>query len=180
MMNGEVKCVLRAKSAVYWPGCDDQIRNMGASCPTCQAHRNRNPPQPLRPVQLPVHAFQRVSADIFMFGGVNYILFIDAYSKWPSCVPLRSMTSSSVITEAERIFSDFGTPEVVMSDNGSQFDCAEFRAFCVRRNIRSGTSSLTYAQSNGLVERHIQTVKKTILKIFADGRSSNSVNSSLC
>ena len=47
---GEVKCILRAKSAVYWPGCDDQIRNMVASCATCQQHRNRNPAQPLYPV----------------------------------------------------------------------------------------------------------------------------------
>lgn len=43
---GEVKCVLRARSAVYWPGCDDQIRNMVASCPTCQEHRHRNPAPP--------------------------------------------------------------------------------------------------------------------------------------
>lgn len=28
----EVKCVRRAKSSVYWPGCDDQIRNILASC----------------------------------------------------------------------------------------------------------------------------------------------------
>jgi hypothetical protein len=40
---GEVKCVRRAKSSVYWPGCDDQIINMVASCATCQENRNRNP-----------------------------------------------------------------------------------------------------------------------------------------
>jgi hypothetical protein len=168
---GEVKCILRAKSAVYWPGCDEQIRNMVASCSTCQTHRHRNPAQPLRPVPLPVHAFQWVSADIFLHGGVNYLLIVDAYSKWPACVPLRSLSSSSVVAEMERIFSDFGVPEIVMSDNGSQFDCAEFREFCEGRAVRSVTSSPTYAQSNGLVERHIQTVKKTLLKMFTDGRS---------
>ena len=168
---GEVKCVLRAKSAVYWPGCDDQIRNMVAGCSTCQENRNRNPAQPLYPVPLPVHAFQRVSADIFTFESVNYLLLVDAYSKWPSVVPLRSLTSSSIIAEVERIFSDFGTPEVFMSDNGSQFDCAEFSAFCARRNIRSVSSSPVNPQSNGLVERHIQTVKQTILKMFRDGRT---------
>jgi hypothetical protein len=36
-----------------------------ASCSTCQKHRHRNPAQPLRPVPLPVHPFQWVSADIF-------------------------------------------------------------------------------------------------------------------
>jgi hypothetical protein len=29
---GEVKCVLRPKSEVYWPGCDNHVRNMVASC----------------------------------------------------------------------------------------------------------------------------------------------------
>jgi len=86
-------------------------------------------------------------------------------------VPLRSLTSSSIIAEVERVFCDFGAPEVFMSDNGSQFDCAEFRAFCVRRDIRAVSSSPTYAQSNGLVERHIQTVKRTILKMFESGKT---------
>ncbi|XP_045034359.1 uncharacterized protein LOC123475560 [Daphnia magna] len=168
---GEVNCVLRAKSAVYWPECDDHIRNMVASCATCQTYRNRNLSQPLRPVPLPVHAFQLVSADLFLFNGASYVLVVDAYSKWPACVPLRTLSSSSVIAEVERIFSDFGVPEVVMSDNGSQYDCEEFRAYCKSRAIRSVFSSPTYAQSNGLVERHIQTVKKTMLEMFADGRS---------
>ena len=44
---GKVKSVQRAKSAVYWPGCDDQIRNMVASCSICQENRHRNPAQPL-------------------------------------------------------------------------------------------------------------------------------------
>ena len=168
---GELKCIVRAKSAVYWPGCDEQIRNMVASCVTCQTHRHRNPPPPLRPVPLPSHAFQYVSGDIFTFESVNYLLVVDAYSKWPSCVPLRSLTSSSIIAEVERVFCDFGAPEVFMSDNGSQFDCAEFRAFCGRRDIRAVSSSPTYAQSNGLVERHIQTVKRAILKMFESGKT---------
>jgi hypothetical protein len=127
--------------------------------------------QPLCPVPLPAHAFQLVSADLFLFNGVNYVLVVDAYSKWSACVPLRTLSSSSVIAEVERIFSDFGVPEVVMSDNGSQYDCEEIRAYCKSRAIRSVSSSPTYAQSNGLVERHIQTVKNTLLKMFADGRS---------
>ena len=168
---GEVKSVLRARSAVYWPGCEDQIRNLVASCSTCQENRHRNPAPPLYPVQLPVHPFQMVSADLFKFDGVDYLLVVDSYSKWPCAVPLRSTTAAAVIAEMDRIFSDFGTPEELESDNGSQLECAGIRAFCTRRHIRHVTSSPEYAQSNGLVERHIQTVKRTILKMFGNGKT---------
>lgn len=71
----------------------------------------------------------------------------------------------------ERIFSDFGTPEVILCDNRAQFDCSEFRAFCHRYKITSVTSCPTYVQSYGLVERHTQTVKQTLIKMFIVGRS---------
>jgi hypothetical protein len=75
----EVKCVRWAKSSVFWPDCDDQIRNMVASCATCQKNRHKNPA--LFPVLLPVHPFQMVSADIFQFAGVHYLILVDEYSK---------------------------------------------------------------------------------------------------
>ena len=77
---GEIKCILRARSAVFWPGCDDHIRNMVSSCDICQRRRHRNPSPPLYPVQLPSHAFQYVSGDIFTHAGTNYLLVVGAYS----------------------------------------------------------------------------------------------------
>ena len=43
---GEVKSVRRAKSSIYWLGCDDQIRNMVASCSSCKENRHKNPALP--------------------------------------------------------------------------------------------------------------------------------------
>jgi hypothetical protein len=39
----KVKSVRRAKSSVFWPGCDDHIRNMVASCATRQKNRHKHP-----------------------------------------------------------------------------------------------------------------------------------------
>jgi hypothetical protein len=168
---GETKSVLRAKSAVYWPGWEDQVKNMVASCAVCQENMCRNPKQPLYPVRLPDYAFQMVSADIFHFESVNYLLLVDSYCKWPCVVPLKSMTSSVLIEEMSRCFCDFGRPEELESDNGTQFASAEFREYCKKINVTQVTSSPEYAPSNGLVERHIQTVKNVLLKMFSDGKS---------
>jgi hypothetical protein len=96
---GEVKCVRRAKSLVYWPGCDDKIRNMVASCATCQENRNKNPSLPLYPAQIPDHPFQLVSADIIQFAGVHYFCWwrtIVIGHAWRSCVRCRRRRRSKL------------------------------------------------------------------------------------
>jgi hypothetical protein len=70
-----------------------------------------------------------------------------------------------------RIFCDFGRPEELECDNGEQFSSAEFCEYYASFNIKQVTSSPEFVQSNGLVERHIQTVKRTLLKMFAEGKS---------
>lgn len=101
----------------------------------------------------------------------HYLLVVDAYSRWPCVVLLRSITSAAVISKMSRFFCDFGRPEELESDNGTQFASAEFREFCQGVGVKQGTSSPEYAQSNGLVKHHVQTVKKTLLKMFAEGET---------
>ncbi|XP_057378537.1 uncharacterized protein K02A2.6-like [Daphnia carinata] len=168
---GETKCVLRARSAIYWPGCEDQVKNVVASCNICQSNRTRNPSQPLYPVELPVYPFQFVSADIFKFQGRSYLLTVDAYSKWPCAAQVKDLSAAATVMELDRIFADFGSPEVIKTDNGTHFANAEMRAFCARHNCRLVTSSPEYPRSNGLPERHIQTVKRTLLKMLQEERT---------
>ena len=82
-----------------------------------------------------------MSGNIITFESVNYLLIV-VFSASPF---------ADIIAEVERVFCDFGAPEIIMSNNGSPFDCAEFCAFCDRRNIRAVSSSPTYAQSDGLL-----------------------------
>ena len=145
---GEIKCVERAKSAVYWPGYVENVRNAVAGCDTCQENRNRNPAQPLHPVDLPNQPFEKWGT----VAGVTYLLLVDYYSKWPCVVPLKSLATSSVLGEMDRIFSDFGTPAVMMSDNGPQYGSAQCRAYCKKKGIRHVTSSPEHPQSNGMAE----------------------------
>ena len=116
---GEIKCVLWARSAVYWPGWEEQVRNTVTSWAICQEHHHRNPQLPFYPVRVPDHAFQLVSSDLSEFSQVHYLLLVDAYNKWQCVVPIKSTTSSALISEMARFFSDFGRPEELKLDNGT-------------------------------------------------------------
>ena len=61
-------------------------------------------------------------------------------------------------------FSRFSMPEEIVSDNGSQYTSREFREFAKICNPRHTTSTPEYPQSNGLAERTIQKVEKTLKK----------------
>ena len=98
-------------------------------------------------------------------------MLVDYYSKRPLVIALLSQTSRAVIAERERIFADFGVPKELNTDNGSQFVNCEFKQFCRANGIRHSTSSPSHQRSNGLAERTVQTVKKSLVKCLAEKKS---------
>jgi hypothetical protein len=52
---------------------------------------------------------------------------------------MSSTTSSATIRELEKIFSDFGVPETLMSDDEPQFGSAEFRVFSRQQQFSNVT-----------------------------------------
>ncbi|BHF71327.1 hypothetical protein SprV_0401438300 [Sparganum proliferum] len=62
------------------------------------------------------------------------------------------------------VFSTFGIPEMVVSDNGPAFTSAEFKDFMEKNGIRHLTTAPYHAASNGLAERAVQTIKHGLAK----------------
>ena len=58
------------------------------------------------------------------------------------------------------MFSRFGFPEEIVSDDGKQFISAEFETFLKSCGIRHIRASPYYARSNGKVERFHRYLKK--------------------
>ena len=58
-----------------------------------------------------------------------------------------------------------------MSDNGPPFSSKEFNSFLSGHGIKHTTSSPNYPQSNGFIERQIQTMKRLMEKANSTGRS---------
>ena len=75
-----------------------------------------------------------------------------------------STTSKAVILKLKQQFAIHGIPNTVFSDNGPQFDSDGFRRFARDWEFSHVTSSPGYAQSNGMVESAVKTVKRLIKK----------------
>ena len=71
--------------------------------------------------KLPEYHWQVLATDLFEFNGDHYLLVSDYFSRFLELVRLTTTTSSSVIEAMKIIFSRYGIPEVLHSDNGPQY-----------------------------------------------------------
>ena len=138
-------------SSVWWPGVSAEIEKFVQACPICQKTSPHNR-EPLIGTPLPTHPWERIALDLFELKGSTYLVAVDYYSRFVEVEKLSSTTSSSVITKLKSMFSRFGIPVEVISDNGPRFDSQEMMQFSEDYGFRHTTTSPHYPQSNGLAE----------------------------
>ena len=166
---GETKCKLRAKSAVYWPGIYKEIQNMVGNCGACREFENAQTKCPMIAVEVPSQPWHTVGADLFQYKGRWFMLITDLYSKTPFIRPLPNTGAYASVRAMKSIFSENGIPAKVVSDNGPHFIAGEFKQFAAKWGFETVLSSPEYPQGHALIEWHIQTVKKCMHKCDASG-----------
>ena len=92
------------------------------------------------------------------------MLIVDYYSKFIAVENLKNPQSETAINKCKEVFSEFGIPKEVITNNSPEFSSHKFRSFSKTWDILHKTISPHYHQLNGLVERSIQTVKRTLNK----------------
>jgi len=152
-----------ARSHVWWPKLDSAIEMMTKSCPRCQAVRSEPAAAPLHPWLWPNRPWQRIHIDFAgPFRGHNFLVVVDAHSKWPEVIPMPTTTSTATIYELRRLFASYGLPEQLVSDNGPQFVSDEFQVFLKSNRVKHIRSAPYHPSSNGLAERFVRTFKRAL------------------
>ena len=101
--------------------------------------------------------FQRSSAS-----GEYLLVVIDEYSRFAEIEITRSTSMKSAIPKLDKIFSSFGIPVKVRSDNGSPFSCDEFDKYAKYLGFVHKTITPEYPQANSLVENFNKMIGKVL------------------
>jgi len=151
-----------ARSFIWWPGIDGDIENTAKQCTPCCQTRHM-PPTTVHPWQRPPGPWQRIHADFL--GPVHncmFLIVVDAYSKWPEVQCMRNTTASETIEAFRKLFSTWGLPLQLHTDNGPQFVSAEFEHFVKANGVKHTTSPIYHPPSNGQAERFVATFKRAL------------------
>ncbi|XP_035899336.1 uncharacterized protein K02A2.6-like [Anopheles stephensi] len=169
---GMEKLKALARSYVYWPGIDREIEEKVRRCQRCRAVAKS--PALSKPIPWPEVAapWQRVHVDFAgPLDGMYYLLVIDTFTKSPEIVATTTMTAKTTIRILREIFSRFGMPNVLVSDNGTQFTSTEFELFCTINGIEHLRTAPFHPQSNGQAERFVDTFKRALRKMEGEAGS---------
>ena len=154
-----------ARSTVYWPRIDFDIEDLCRKCTSCGQFQNKPDKPSIHPWMMPEKPWSRLHLDhAINFLGRNWLVLVDAYSKYPCIHPTTSTSSKSTTAILEQEFAHFGYPHTLVTDNATTFMSQQFQAWCKQRGIVHLTGAPYHPATNGAAERLIQSFKQALRK----------------
>ena len=157
----KTKSLLREQ--VWFPGINKMVEDRVKSCLACQVATPKEAREPLKMSHLPNQVWEELSIDFAELSTGDYLLVVsDDYSRYPVVEIIRSLAAQTVIPKLQHIFSQFGIPGTLKSDNGPPFNSEAFATFAANLGFTHRKITPHWPRANGEVERFMRTVKKII------------------
>ena len=169
---GVKRTMEKIMSKFYWPGLNGDVTQFCRSCDVCQKtiQKGRVVKAPLEKMPLVDAPFKCVAVDLVgpisppSEKGHQYILtLVDYTTRYLGAIPLKNVQTEMIAETLVDIYSRFGIPEEILSDQGSQFISQCMQEVSRLLSIKRLTSSPYHPICNGFVEGFTGTLK-TMLK----------------
>lgn len=174
---GFVKTLAAVRERFFWPLMSSQIKRFCQKCLNCQTSKatNVNTTAPLK-VQRKIAEFPWQFITMDYVGPLpasgkarNTCLLVvtDVFSKFVLIQPFRQATAESLVPFVESIvFQLFGVPEVVLTDNGTQFVSKPFQELLTKYHVTHWRTPSYHPQINDSerVNRVLTTAIRATIK----------------
>ena len=95
------------------------IKEMTEKCSLCQENSAALDTVKFKYIStVPPHPWHTLGTDLFYFRNQDFLILIHYFSKFLIVPKLPNLTSNAVIKELGLIFTEFGKPFILCSDNG--------------------------------------------------------------
>ncbi|XP_034095415.1 uncharacterized protein K02A2.6-like [Gymnodraco acuticeps] len=166
---GGEACYRRARDTLFWPNMRTEIKDYVSNCSACNEYARAQQKESLMSHDIPTRPWQTVSMDTFSYAGQDFIVLVDHYSDFWEIDLLPDLSADTLITRCKSQFARYGQPDKVLTDNGPQFACEQFRKFAAKWGFNHVTSSPRYPKSNGKAESAVKIVKSLCKRAKLDG-----------
>ena len=165
------------QSGFYWPSLFKDAHQFVSTCDKCQRMGNisRKDEPPMHPI-LEVEVFDLWGIDFMgpfpaSYNNLYILLAVDYVSKWVEAIPTRT-NDAKVVAHFLRsnIFSRFGTPRALITDNGTHFCNKVIDKVLQKYGVRHRTSLAYHPQSNGQAEVSNREIKYILEKTVNSSR----------
>ncbi|KAK3567226.1 hypothetical protein QTP86_014866 [Hemibagrus guttatus] len=151
----------------WWPSLRADVERLVWAYPTCAqswvSHQLLE--VLLEPLPTPQRPWSHLSMDFLTdlpdLGRFTTVMAVlDRFSKGCKLIPLKRSPTAMQTAEAmfQHVFRNFGLPEDIVSDQGSQFTSRVWRSLCEQLGISVSLSFGYHPQSNGQAERLNQEI----------------------
>jgi hypothetical protein len=168
---GSAKTTQRIALYFWWPGVTEQVTKYVKSCPDCQkvARKTKMDRVPIDHVERGQQAFDVVHIDLIgplpvkSSRGHQYVLCaVCSLTRWPMAVPLKSLSAKELCDALLTLFSTYGIPRVIISDNGTNMVAGLTQEVYKHLGIHLRTSTPYHPEGNAIVERFNGSLKRML------------------
>ncbi|CAK1589325.1 unnamed protein product [Parnassius mnemosyne] len=184
---GVKRTLLKIREQFYWVHCYDDIEDWCRKCTTyadreeCASTTNlrslyRKGPQIRSRGALKLYnvgaPWDRIAIDVAgpfpesESGNKYFMVVMDYFTKWLEVFAIPNEEASTVADKlVHEVFCHFGVPLEIHSDQGRNFESQIFQETCTVMDTHKTRTTSYHPQSDGMVERFIQTLERYLTKV---------------
>ena len=168
------KTLDRLRSQTYWVGMATDTRMYCETCDNCHCSKDPLPPH-LPMINTPIgKPWEMVAVDVLKLPlstkGNQYLLVIqDYFTKWLEAIPLKDQTADTIVAALIRVFSAYGIPRYLHSDQGANFESTMLQKTCEAFGIHKTHTTAYHPQGDGLVERANRSILQMLRAYSKNG-----------
>jgi hypothetical protein len=163
------------RSRYYWPSLFSDVREFVRTCDKCQRFEGKQQLKslPLKPIVF-IGPFQQWGLDFI--GEIHppsssqhrwILVATDYFTKWTEAIPTQNANHTVIINFLqENIFSRFGFPKRIVTDNATAFKDKHLVKLCEELGIQLVHSTAYYPEGNGLAESSNEILVRIIKKLL--------------